>query len=162
MSGFNTKERNNNGEYEVTFYTDNYADFKTVENLCRKLIGHEKPTPEGDLISRNALKEEIVKLCERINANNGITVPTLAFTRIIDNAQAVDVISSEEGYEMYGKGYLQGYERGKSERPKGEWNYIQAGMCVCPFCGATPHKEYKDFCPKCGADMRKGENNEKL
>lgn len=45
MSGFNTKERNNNGEYEVTFYTDNYADFKTVENLCRKLIGHEKPGP---------------------------------------------------------------------------------------------------------------------
>lgn len=41
-------------------------------------------------------------------------------------------------------------------RPKGYWNYIQAGMAVCPFCGANPHKDYKNFCPKCGADMRGG------
>ena len=40
------------------------------------------------------------------------------------------------------------------ERPQGQWNYIQAGMAVCPFCGAMPHKEYKNFCAKCGADMR--------
>ena len=40
------------------------------------------------------------------------------------------------------------------ERQQGEWNYIQAGMRVCPFCGAMPHKEYKNFCPNCGADMR--------
>ena len=39
-------------------------------------------------------------------------------------------------------------------RPQGKWNYIQAGMAVCSFCGASPHKEYKDFCAKCGADMR--------
>ena len=31
------------------------------------------------------------------------------------------------------------------ERPHGEWNYIQVGMCVCPFCGAYPHKDYKTF-----------------
>ena len=42
-------------------------------------------------------------------------------------------------------------------RPQGKWNYIQAGMAVCPFCGAMPHKEYKNFCAKCGADMRGGE-----
>lgn len=42
------------------------------------------------------------------------------------------------------------------ERPQGEWNYIQADMCVCPFCGAIPHKLYKNYCAKCGADMRKG------
>lgn len=45
----------------------------------------------------------------------------------------------------------------KLERPQGEWNYIQAGMCVCPFCGAMPHKEYKNFCANCGADMRGAE-----
>jgi len=43
------------------------------------------------------------------------------------------------------------------ERPQGEWNYIQAGMTICPFCGATPHKQYKNFCPKCGAQMLGGE-----
>lgn len=42
------------------------------------------------------------------------------------------------------------------QRPHGKWNYIQAGMCVCPFCGASPHKQYKNFCPNCGADMREG------
>ena len=45
------------------------------------------------------------------------------------------------------------------ERPHGEWNYIQAGMCVCPFCGAYPHKDYKNFCPNCGADMREAGND---
>ena len=42
------------------------------------------------------------------------------------------------------------------ERPQGVWNEIQAGLLVCPFCGATPHKQYKSFCAKCGADMRGG------
>lgn len=41
-------------------------------------------------------------------------------------------------------------------RNTGSWNYIQAGMAVCPFCGAVPHKLYKDYCAKCGADMRGG------
>ena len=40
------------------------------------------------------------------------------------------------------------------ERPQGEWNYIQAGMCVCPFCGAMPHKLYKNYCANCGALMK--------
>jgi len=39
------------------------------------------------------------------------------------------------------------------ERPQGKWNEIQAGLFICPFCGATPHKQYKNFCPKCGAKM---------
>jgi len=43
------------------------------------------------------------------------------------------------------------------ERPKGEWNYIQADMCVCPFCGAMPHKLYKNYCAKCGAEMKGGD-----
>lgn len=40
---------------------------------------------------------------------------------ITDNALTVDAIPNAEGYEMYNKGYVQGYERGKAEaRPKGE------------------------------------------
>lgn len=42
----------------------------------------------------------------------------------------------------------------KAERPKGNWNCIQSDMLVCPFCGADPHKDYKNFCAKCGADLR--------
>lgn len=48
-------------------------------------------------------------------------------------------------------------------RPQGKWNYIQAGMAVCPFCGASPHKDYKNFCPKCGARMEEeDESNNNL
>ena len=73
------------------------------------------------------------------------------------------------------KAYLQGFNTGVEivknaegkpyeEKPKGEWvepmrtywNDIQAGLCICPLCGATPHKLYKNFCANCGADMRKG------
>ena len=43
------------------------------------------------------------------------------------------------------------------DRPQGKWNEIQSGLFVCPFCGAYPHKEYRNFCPKCGADMRGNE-----
>lgn len=45
---------------------------------------------------------------------------------------------------------------GAEELPQGKWNYIQADMCVCPFCGAMPHKEYKNYCAKCGAKMKLG------
>ena len=51
MSGFNTKERNNNGEYEITFYTESRQDFEKVQDLCRELIDHNKPVSiKGDLI----------------------------------------------------------------------------------------------------------------
>lgn len=40
-------------------------------------------------IDADTLKEKIVKLCRNINANKGITIPTLTFTRIIDNAPTV-------------------------------------------------------------------------
>lgn len=40
------------------------------------------------------------------------------------------------------------------ERPQGEWLTIDAFVVKCSICGvesfATP------FCPRCGADMRKG------
>lgn len=42
MSGFNTKERNNYGEYEITFYTENRQEFEKVQDLCRELIDHNK------------------------------------------------------------------------------------------------------------------------
>ena len=47
MSGFYTKERNENGQFEVTFYTDDYIKFKKVEKLCIELIGHSKDDFKG-------------------------------------------------------------------------------------------------------------------
>ena len=40
------------------------------------------------------------------------------------------------------------------ERKRGRWNCIQGGMSVCPYCGASPHDYFKNYCPNCGTDMR--------
>ena len=83
-------------------------------------IRDSKPYDDsGDLISRSALREEIVKLCEHINANNGITVPTLAFTRIINNAQAVEVFTLEDMQNNYDLGAAS--EAARHDRPNDEW-----------------------------------------
>lgn len=117
----------------------------------------------GDL---DALKEEIVKLCTHINANNGITVPTLAFTRIIDNAPTVEVPNYAMGYQDGVRKVLKEVAEGK-HRPQGKWIDYNAYYKTCPFCKRTvgidfliqsyenPIKTY-NFCPNCGADMRKG------
>lgn len=102
---------------------------------------------KGDLISREALKKAFENLASD-DYNEPIWYQKTVF-ETIDNAPTVE-------YPFYQEAYQTGYEEGKNERPQGEWNYIQAGMCVCPFCGAMPHKLYKNFCAKCGADMRKG------
>jgi len=112
----------------------------------------------NDLISREALKE---KLKERYY-NDGLDIVTAI--ELIDNAPAVepfepDYVGAERlkarqrGYEA---GYRNGMEMGKTLNPKikqGDWNYIQAGMPICPFCGAIPHKNYHEFCAKCGAKL---------
>lgn len=85
-----------------------------------------------------------------------------AILNAIDDAPTIDVISNEESYEMYGKGYLQGYERGKNERPKGLWiidgHHIRCNRCNEYICNTDREgdKIPDNFCPNCGADMRGG------
>lgn len=103
------------------------------------------------LIDADALKEEV---------NKKKVVGRFNTLLVIDNAPTVDVISNEEGYEMYGKGYLQGYERGKSERPQGEWKVYgrQGDIPITDYCSNCKYEmkwyrnKYK-FCPNCGAYM---------
>jgi hypothetical protein len=73
-----------------------------------------------------------------------------AYSKIMD----LEFEHSDEFWITTPKGKKIYFEK---KRPHGEWNYIQSGMCVCPFCGAMPHKLYKNFCAKCGADMREDE-----
>ena len=122
---------------------------------------------KSDLISRSELKEAINKIIdEEIKIDEKWAIGLKYSLKIIDNAPTIDAIPNEEGYEMYGKGYLQGYERGKKERSQGKWvkifeNPFTNGY-VCPFCG---HKIQitEQFLPKvteceaCGADMRGAE-----
>jgi len=115
-----------------------------------KAINEERP--QGDSISRSVLKEEIVKLCERINANNGITVPTLAFTRIINDAPTVEQYISPEVLNQFAK-YV-----AEHERPKGEWINIHdteynLDDFKCSVCGEEYPHDY-NFCPNCGVQMK--------
>jgi len=106
---------------------------------------------DNDLISREDLKKE---LNSRVFQDDYATTLLLSsFNDIIDNAPSVDIskliliVATRSGKREMMLNVL---------RPQGKWNYIQAGMCVCPFCGATPHNQYKNFCPKCGAKMEGG------
>lgn len=155
MSGFNTKERNNNGEYEITFYTDNHEDFKKVQDLCRNLIGHGKPvSTEGDLISREALKDFAY-----INKGNFNTVEGIR--EWIDNAQAIPQVTvfTENADEKAVADLKSELQNVIGARPKGVWTTDEKGYFYCDKCGKYPHDQYAttDFCPKCGADMRKGD-----
>lgn len=164
MSGFNTKERNNNGEYEITFYTESRQDFEKVQDLCRELIGHNKPVSiKGDLISReyveSIVRAEVVDLqdgteewrtyvndtCENIliKVHNAPTVTP-------DKIQAI-----MSDYLVY---------RCEPQRPQGEWIELPKAFdsrelpCKCSRCGHIlsfmNHYPKSNFCPNCGADMR--------
>ena len=61
----------------------------------------------------------------------------------IDNAPTVDCIEFNRAKELI----KQAYQKGKDIRPQGEWK--------CPECG-----EGLFACPNCGADMRKGSEEE--
>lgn len=73
-----------------------------------------------------------------------------------------------ERYEEYvfREGFRRGYEKGKADRPRGEWFKDEEGTFICSACGSG----YKDqptlmgkpmfeWCPLCGARM-KGEDDE--
>lgn len=61
--------------------------------------------------------------------------------------------------EAYDNGYLRGYEKGKADRPSGEWIEAeedwrhQIEFWRCSECGHATSTMY-NFCSNCGADMR--------
>ena len=112
------------------------------------------------LISREALKKKFERLVDETIPYGGVAVNDMR--ELIDNAPTVEnlTIFCENADEKTIEELKAEMQKAKlalfEERPQGEWNEIQAGMFACPFCGARPHKDFKNFCAKCGADMRKG------
>lgn len=64
---------------------------------------------------------------------------------------------------VFREGFRRGYEKGKADRPRGEWLERNSGFLWWIRCSACDHKFFHgdktNFCPQCGADMR-GEDNE--
>lgn len=51
----------------------------------------------------------------------------------IDDEWFESIIASKDHIDKDDEAYLILNSTPYEERPQGEWNYIQAGMCVCPF-----------------------------
>ena len=62
----------------------------------------------------------------------------------------------------YDIGYQRGYEKGKADRPQGEWiieidaNGYTYGRCS--ICGMKQYAGQLNFCPDCGAHMKGVDN----
>lgn len=137
-------------------------DFDSNGDIIPMACKEEK----GDLISREALKAEFSK---RLWFVSSPQAEAQAIKDIIDNAPTVEpekvlvanvTFDEDKLKDIVRTEVIEKIKSGelviKDERPQGEWNEIQAGMLVCPFCGARPHKDFKNFCAKCGAKMQKG------
>lgn len=126
----------------------------------------------NDLISREALKKE---LNSRIFQGDYTTTLLLSsFNDLIDNAPTVEpekvlianvAFDEDKLKEIVQTEIIDKIKSGelvlKVERPQGEWKFIQGattqGSLKCPFCDYRDyHKTNSNFCPNCGADMRKG------
>ena len=106
------------------------------------------------LINADALKKDI--------DTEWLTPQTkMAFFKIIDNAPTVDTFTFDDMKKGINVGYKAGRLSEKWERPHGEWIDICTLPIIrkCSICGNEIGNEmgfYNNFCPKCGADMRKG------
>lgn len=122
--------------------------------------------PQGNLISREALKEEMQKA--DIKANDYETLAKM-YENCVDNAPIVSfMISPDYVTELQNLNKKLTKQLEETERPQGEWIHLQAiGDYKCSVCGcenlykyANEHERWvktnSNFCPNCGSEMRKG------
>ena len=110
----------------------------------------------GDLISREALKNEIDKLFKSGGYDSGLVLDT------IDNAPTVETLKdiTEVHCDITEEQLL------NALRPQGEWIFLKANeeqtdgyecsVCKATFHTRVPYFSEFNFCPNCGADMQKG------
>ena len=115
----------------------------------------------NDLISREALKNDLITYFPD-KCLDGVTAKTL-FKQIltdIDNAPTVEINTNDIEYKAYCKGLEDGK---KIARPQGKWvmhideTFPNESTQECNVCHAeqTICGNDDNFCPNCGANMRK-------
>ena len=121
--------------------------------------------PQGDCISREAVRSEIWK--ERVEKDEGCNSEYIRGLKtaigFINNAQAVEAYTPEQVNELVDLN-----KKLPEEKPKGKWinhrNDCGHNIADCSLCGKTMqwHDEDGDgiprYCWYCGADMRTKEN----
>lgn len=122
------------------------------------------------LIDADAFKEALKsnckpELCHDCGSNwCEYCCPKNDFIDLIDDAPEVEINTNDIEYKAYCKGLEDGK---KISRPQGEWlhNSDRPDNLICSACNCGwdmwryESKELK-YCPNCGAEMQKGEENE--
>lgn len=118
----------------------------------------------NDLISREDLKKKLQARHDNgeEDFDKGYNIGIETAIDLIDNAPTVEpdkLVTLKDAYqEGHYDGYLEGYTKAiNEERPQGEWK-VDGCLIACNKCGRILLKasELYNFCPNCGADMRKG------
>lgn len=124
-----------------------HADLDRLETAVRSGAPYEKI--EGDLISRNTLKD----IVRSELADDGYGVRR--FIGIIDNVSAV---VPEEFMNSYQEGY--DLARKEFERPEGEWIDTGSGQ-ECSQCHEIQYgyDNFRHFCANCGVKMKHGDSD---
>ena len=125
----------------------------------------------SDLISREALKEFINEVCfskewAKYRADKGTRGQIECILTYIENAPTVEAYTEEDIKQTIKENFDIGYEMAKSKykRPQGEWIKFNSYYHKCDKCNRIVGFDYADpehgnwfnYCPNCGADMRKG------
>ncbi len=145
-------------QYEYIKKSDKNT-FAAVSSKECMLYAIKNGTPvstDGDLISREALKEEFAK---HTDSWGDLQV---GWDHLIDNAPTIKTFTLLEIEENYRKGLEKGLSEWETERPHGEWEKCQNNMFRCSNCRQADEvptvmgTPIYNFCHNCGADMRKG------
>ncbi len=159
-------------QYEYIKKSDKNT-FAAVSSKECMLYAIKNGTPvstEGDLISREALKEAVQEYIHTLYHDDRpdldyeyIDIDDLNY--VIDNTPTVEPEKAKESelIKAYTKGFDTGVETVKNERPQGKWirkyNGHKADIC-CTNCGYDEGYSCFKYCPHCGAYME-GDNNDK-
>jgi hypothetical protein len=75
----------------------------------------------------------------------------------LQNLPSADRPSAIDLSSVYSTAYKSGYEKGKADRPQGEWintaPSYRSDNIICDQCGYNSIARY-DYCPNCGARMK--------
>ena len=88
---------------------------------------------------------------------------------LVEDCPIADVVERKLSEELEQNAYEEGYQAGledcqncnyRKEHKRGEWIFDEKGYFHCSECGRKPNDQIAttDFCPKCGADIRGGNN----